>query len=95
MPSAFLDDDIVLSGLRSLQIPEDRAHATLQLWLCLELGVQVALGGGVWWRDPQHPGMRSVVRTEPLSCGSCAACLWKKKGILSSPWHLRRPCTPV
>lgn len=29
MPGAFLDDDIALSGLRSLQIPEDRAHATL------------------------------------------------------------------
>lgn len=31
MPGAFLDEEVALSGLISFQIPEDSAHATLQL----------------------------------------------------------------
>lgn len=100
MPGAFLDDDIALSGLRSFQIPKDRAHATLQLWLCLELGVRVALGGGVC-----GGGTRSILEcvllsglnlraTAPvrLACGRKKG---RRQGILSSPWHLCRPRTPV
>lgn len=80
MPGAFLDEEITLSALISFQIPEDSAHATLQLWLCLELGAQRAPGGGLWWRDPQHPSTCSVVRTEPPSLGSCVAYPRKEEG---------------
>lgn len=89
---AFLDKEIALSGLISFQIPEDSAHATLQLWLCLELGVQMALGEG--FCDEGTCSILECVLLSGLNCQAVAP-VWfvcgrrREEGKAFSPL----PCT--